>query len=350
MYKNIILIKNSATTWAFVLFWVIFTLFVGYELSTKTSLSISLLWSFMNSLFYLVIISINIRYLLPYFLKSKSPIIYVASLFGIALVLTPIQLLANKIFQSSFTIFHYTNFNDSVFIFISLVVLSAISSLVKITLHWFQIQNEKADLITKNVQTELQFLKSQINPHFLFNTLNNLYALTLKKSDLAPDVVIKLSDMLRYMLYECNEKEVALSKEIKYIQNYIELEKIRLSKNVDIQIKIEGDISKTYIAPLLIIPFIENSFKHGLKYSSSNAYLHFNVNANQNELAFYIENSKANNMAGSIRTNTTGGIGLVNVKKRLELIYPSTHSLKIQESPNSYTIDLKIKFKKTTND
>ena len=217
-------------------------------------------------------------------------------------------------------------------------------------MHWFQIQNEKADLITKNVQTELQFLKNQINPHFLFNTLNNLYALTLKKSDLAPDVVIKLSDMLRYMLYECNEKEVALSKEIKYIQNYIELEKIRLSKNVDIQIKIEGDISKTYIAPLLIIPFIENSFKHGLKYSSSNAYLHFNVNANQNELAFYIENSKANNMAGSIRTNTTGGIGLVNVKKRLELIYPSTHSLKIQESPNSYTIDLKIKFKKTTND
>ena len=113
MYKNIILIKNSATTWAFVLFWVIFTLFVGYELSTKTSLSISLLWSFMNSLFYLVIISINIRYLLPYFLKSKSPIIYVASLFGIALVLTPIQLLSNKIFQSSFTILHYTNFNDT---------------------------------------------------------------------------------------------------------------------------------------------------------------------------------------------------------------------------------------------
>src|SRR5690606_39067024 len=125
--------------------------------------------------------------------------------------------------------------------------------------------------------------KTQINPHFLFNTLNNLYALTLKKSELAPDIVLKLSDMMRYMLYECNERVVPLHKEITYMQNYIDLEKLRFGNSDNIQLIIDGEISEQMIAPLILIPFIENAFKHGLKSAiDKEAYCFVHLNLKNN--------------------------------------------------------------------
>jgi len=344
--KSIELLPTNSISWisAQVLFWLIFISIWLYFSPKEWSYSKDVSWTLINTCFYIVLVNVNLRFLLPRLMQSQSMIIYTSSLLGLGIVLTPIKIWFN-------THFCYGDLlcpnwiTDAKFHYISMIVLAAISSLVRIPLDWLTVQKEKKELITKNVQTELQFLKNQINPHFLFNTLNNLYALTLKKSDDAPDVVLKLSDMMRYMLYECNEKEVPLEKEIQYIKNYIELEKIRLSKNAEINISIEGEYQSTRVAPLLFIPFIENSFKHGIKTSLNNAFINIQFMITDQEIQFIVKNSKSDHLPGHGHARKVGGIGLVNVKKRLELIYPKTHQLEINSLPDAYEIQLNI----TTN-
>lgn len=338
-------VKQLPSIWALILVWLIFILMQTYIIASHDNILYALICSIYNSMFFIIIIYINLKYLLPYFLNEKSPIIYIGFLLGLALLISPIKTYCNQLYLDHFPISKRTWLLNSHFNFINLVVIGALSSLVKIPIAWFLIQKEKTELITKNIETELQFLKNQINPHFLFNTLNNLYALTLKKSELAPDVVLKLSEMLRYMLYECNEKEVALEKEMKYIENYIELEKIRISKDVNITVEINGDIHSAKIAPLIIIPFVENSFKHGLKQNLHDPYLQIQTYISSDKLYFSIVNSKASIAAGINYQVQPGGIGLVNVKKRLQLIYPNKHSLQITDHPDRFEIQLTIKTK-----
>jgi LytS/YehU family sensor histidine kinase len=175
----------------------------------------------------------------------------------------------------------------------------------------------------------------------LFNTLNSLYALTLKKSDLAPEIVLKLSEMMRYMLYECNEKEVNLSKEINYMQNYLELEKLRHGSKMLIDFKINGQIEDQKLAPLILIPFIENSFKHGINNQITQGYVNLELNVHENDIQMVLENSKSHSLP-KIAEKRSGGIGLVNVKRRMEILYPNRHQLDIIESPNTYKIDLNL--------
>ena len=200
---------------------------------------------------------------------------------------------------------------------------------------------EKQELETQTMQSELRFLKSQINPHFLFNTLNNLYALTLKKSDQAPEIVLKLSEMMRYMLYECNEKRVPLSKEVNYIQNYLDLERLRHGQKVDIRFEVEGQIGEQKIAPLMFIPFLENSFKHGLNNHITKGFVLIRMQVESNTVYFFIENSKPDVLPPR-DLRRSGGIGLVNVHRRLNLLYPENYALDIDDNPNSYVVNLKI--------
>jgi two-component system, LytTR family, sensor kinase len=171
--------------------------------------------------------------------------------------------------------------------------------------------------------------------------LNNLYALTLKKSDDAPEIVIKLSEMMRYMLYDCNEKQVLLSKEIEYLQNYLDLERLRQHKTTDIQFDVIGDIGQQTIAPLLFIPFLENSFKHGITNALEASFIHIRLTARGNQVEFDIENSRPAQLP-STGMKRSGGIGLVNVKRRLQLLYPEAYQLDIQENPDTYHVTLKI--------
>ncbi len=191
------------------------------------------------------------------------------------------------------------------------------------------------------MQSELKFLKSQINPHFLFNTLNNLYALTLKKSDKAPEIVIKLSEMMRYMLYECNEKRVLLSKEVSYIRNYLDLERLRQGPNVEINFDVVGNVADQKIAPLMFIPFLENSFKHGLNSQISKGFVNIKLEVNEQHVDFFIENSKAEKLP-TIEHRRSGGIGLVNVRRRLNLLYPEHYDLDIKDNPTTYAVNLKL--------
>jgi len=193
------------------------------------------------------------------------------------------------------------------------------------------------ELEKEKLAAELKLLKSQINPHFLFNTLNNLYALTLNHSDKSPEVVYKLSQLMSYMLYDSNQAEVSLVKEVEYIQNYIALEKIRYS-NLDISMNVFDELKDVRIAPLLILPFVENSFKHGASNQLSNGFIRIDIAVQAQTLTIKVENSKTD----PEMPKHTSGIGLKNLKKRLELIYAGRYTLQILDEEDVYLVVLKI--------
>ena len=197
---------------------------------------------------------------------------------------------------------------------------------------WKWIQNLKAE----KSKSELSLLRSQINPHFFFNTLNNLYALTIKNSKEAPEVILKLSDMMRYTIYEGEKETVKLGDEIDYLNNYIELHKIRYKKTVEITFKHDIDISLG-IAPLLYIILLENAFKHGIETLTENAFIHINLYEDNDSIYFEIENN-----FDPKEISEAKGIGLTNLKRRLALIYPKKHELKVDKTNNIYKATLKI--------
>ena len=204
--------------------------------------------------------------------------------------------------------------------------------LVWIFEQWKWVQNLKAE----KSKTELSLLRNQISPHFFFNTLNNLYALTIKNSEKAPEVILKLSDMMRYTIYEGEKESVKLQDEIEYLNNYIELHKIRYKKAVDIRFNHNVDTSLT-VAPLLFIILLENAFKHGIETLAENAYIHVNLYEDNDFIHFDIENNFDPN-----EVSTSNGIGLKNLKKRLALLYKDKHELHINTTGNCYKTTLKI--------
>jgi len=200
-------------------------------------------------------------------------------------------------------------------------------------------EKEAADLKSENLNSELKFLRSQINPHFLFNALNNIYSLSIIKSDKTPDNILKLSDMLRYIIYDCNAKRVPLEKEINYINNYIDLQKLKDDQMTNIEVDFENADPKCMIAPMIFIPFIENSFKHSKIEDLENGWIKMKIENEDDQLMFSINNGLPKE---EFTKDKVGGIGLENVKRRLELLYPKKHQLKIESSENEFFVELKI--------
>jgi two-component system, LytTR family, sensor kinase len=203
---------------------------------------------------------------------------------------------------------------------------------------WYLIQQITLNLQNEKLESELKLLKSQIHPHFLFNTLNNLYALTLKKSDKAPDMVIQLSNLLEYSLYSGKEPEVELAEEIKQLCGYIDLEKLRYGKRLNIKTEIADNTDGLMIAPLLLLPFVENSFKHGASNDIESPFIHLKMDVNNEKLFFNVTNSYQP-VVGKPE-NYKEGIGLNNVRRRLELLYPGKHKLEITKGDNVFEVHL----------
>ena len=206
----------------------------------------------------------------------------------------------------------------------------------------YSIQNAKRErdlreLEKQQIASNVQLLKSQLSPHFLFNALNSIYSLSLKKSDKLPKAILTMSDLLRYVTYESNENHVNIQKEINYIDNYINLQKIRLSTESQILITVKNENEDAEIAPMILIPFVENAFKHGVN-SNGVATITLNITINKTCIDFYIENIKYPRN----QKDTVHGIGIQNVKTRLELLYDSRYTLDINEIDNKYTVSLKI--------
>lgn len=229
-------------------------------------------------------------------------------------------------------------FNHIIAVILGEVYVLALASTIKLTFDWIYEKKRAEDLQQIQLNTELNFLKSQIQPHFFFNTLNNLYALTLEKSDAAPAVVLKLSDIMQYVLYDVKEPLIRLYDEINYIQNYLDLEKLRYGERMNSKMNITGNIEEISVPPLLFLPFIENCFKHGSKDNDLiEVQITFEVLKNK-MLKFKVEN----NFNNLIETNKKHGIGIQNVKRRLELLFNRNFKLKTIIKKQKYSVILKI--------
>ncbi|WP_108804760.1 sensor histidine kinase [Aquimarina sp. Aq107] len=203
-------------------------------------------------------------------------------------------------------------------------------------------EKHQIEILQKEKATsELKFLKAQIQPHFLFNTLNNLYALTLAKSDLAPKVVLKLSELLDFILYQSDQASISIEKEIELIQGFIDLESLRYGNALDVSFEKRVDDLNTQIAPLVLLPLIENAFKHGVSSDPKNAKIHIDLLVSGNSIKFKVFNTKLNDSVKQV-TNTKSGIGTSNLKRQLEINYPNKYTLEIDEKQDSYFVELLI--------
>ncbi|MFT4849901.1 MAG: two-component system LytT family sensor kinase [Sediminicola sp.] len=218
-----------------------------------------------------------------------------------------------------------------------MVFIILISTLLHITYRWFKQLSEIKQIENDRLQFELSLLKNQINPHFFFNTLNNLYALSLEKSDETPTLILKLSEMMRYTIYDCKAPKVSISGEVTYLDNFISLQKMRHFERGIITFKKEISDPAVKIAPMILIVFLENAFKHGFDLMEKNAFINFKLKTNEELVHLYIEN----NFTDSENENQIG-IGLENVKRRLSLIYSEMHELKIVKDKRVFSVDLKL--------
>ena len=213
--------------------------------------------------------------------------------------------------------------------------------LLKMVKDWALNRQKIETLQKEKAQAELNFLKAQLHPHFLFNTLNNIYALALKKSDQAPEVVAKLSEILDYMLYQCNEDRVLLSNEIKLLTDYMELERIRYGDRLFLSFDHKLENEQAQIAPLVLLSIVENAFKHGVSETLKDPKVEISLSEKKGILNFHVVNSKSQRPLEE-KKEYKKGIGTQNIKRQLELAYPDKHSWKIQEEVDSYTVQLEI--------
>ncbi|MEH6408426.1 MAG: sensor histidine kinase [Leeuwenhoekiella sp.] len=229
-----------------------------------------------------------------------------------------------------------------IFRFIFPVIISlafiVIGTAIKMYEEWNRNERDKKDIESYKTRTELHYLKNQLSPHFLFNSLNSIYSLTTKKSDDAPEAVITLSELMRYMLYQTDNDFVSLKDELDYIQNYLKLQRLRIANNENITLNIHGNITNQKIRPLLLISFIENAFKYGTDFKG-NTEVRIIINIAHEYLEF-----KCINLIGNRKRDVdNSGIGLQNTKDRIELLYRDKHELKVYEEDHKFVVYLKLK-------
>lgn len=219
---------------------------------------------------------------------------------------------------------------------------------IKLVYYLAEEKNRVQSILSEKLQTEIFSLRNQFHPHFLFNVLNSLYSKILSKSDDSADIVLKISDFLRYSVYDVNTKNISLTKEIEYLKNYISLQQVRFDNRLELSFSTSGNMENQLIEPFLILPFIENSFKYCLDDANSQAWITISITASEEWLVIKIENSLPPVFAkNKDAENQYSGVGIANVKRRLELLYPDQHILTIKNEEDSFFVSLKIKLNDT---
>lgn len=292
-------------------------------------------FSWLMNFTWMAIFYFNAFVLIPYLIYKKKYWKFAAAHVGVfMLLLAEVYLLFflffDKIHFNSRTIF----FNLLIYVFI--FALSTAYQLIKDKIESDKLAQEKQNEVLK---TELSLLRSQVSPHFMFNVLNNMVALARKQSDLLEPSLIKLSSLMRYMLYEADEEKVSLEKEMDYLQSYIDLQQQRFGKKVQVNVKMHSMDSQYRVEPMLLIPFVENAFKHGTGMIDE-AKIDIELEAEKNVLQFTVSNKY--NPASTEIKDKTSGIGLANVKRRLNLLYGKHHRLDISSASDVFVVSLKI--------
>jgi sensor histidine kinase YesM len=327
-------------------FWVLsFFLFLNFfKTPGATAEKIDYIYTALFQLSLVPAVYLNLELLLPKLGNRRRSLLYILLLASIVFLFAWLNYnffakWSAKVFPDYFFISYFT-FKEIIFFFTIYVVFT---SLLKLSKSWFLVNELQRELLEKEKQkteVELKALKAQINPHFFFNTLNSIYSMALDKDDRLPGTVLQLSDLMRYFLYVSKDNFVPLEKELAVAESYIALQKIRSGKQLSIELIKEGEIGDQKIAPLLLITFLENAFKHGAKGSSGNTFVHLTIKVEQNKLDFIVENNKG--VIDEIDAGEHNGLGLQNIKRQLELLYPGKHHLNIRDQQDRFTVALQL--------
>ncbi|MDA9554793.1 histidine kinase [Pelobium sp.] len=277
---------------------------------------------------------VNAFYLYPVIFKKRGIVIYLILLIGfVAAIWFFSQYVDLNVFPSK------RKWGRPIFPnLISYIFIIGISCSYRIITDHLKLQKVNKEKETENLKTELSFLRSQVSPHFMFNVLNNLVALARKKSDKMEPALMQLSSLLRYMLYEGNQDKISLQQEVKYLEDYIDLQKLRFGDDINISFNVEGNTNNFKLEPMILIPFVENAFKHGMGTLVS-PQIKITLSVKNNQLHFEVENDIA--PQGESKDNSSG-IGLNNIKRRLALLYGNLYSLEVKEANQKYKVNLNL--------
>jgi hypothetical protein len=325
-------------------FWVVYISFIinhitSYQAGPVIHWGRVFLASLISVSYLLVLSYLNYFYLVPAFLLRKKTgayiLLFLASFVAIAVLRIGAETLA---FGQSWEAQNLARTQIIIQSTISDMFIVLFIGLLRFAFDWVEFDAHRRQLETEKLNAELKFLKAQVNPHFLFNTLNNLYYLSTIKSDTAPLVISKLSEVMRYMIYDSNHEQIELAKEIEYMQHYIGLERLRLRDGVPLEFEVTGKTDMP-ISPLILITFLENAFKHGISNSDDQSWIRAQLEVDDTRLVYRIANSKVKTV---VYPADGEGIGLKNVKRRLDLSYPGKHQLNIDDREDSYSVTLTI--------
>jgi two-component system LytT family sensor kinase len=330
-----------------ILFWlfsiVLFTVVLFYtrdfslqDIDLKTAINI------LVTIFLLSIsVYINLLWLIPvYFRKRKFFLFSVLQSVNILLFIV-LNYYISVLFEGN----GHPNFiTEAIAEFILVLIFLVVSSLLKFVRDSFALQDIELKIKEseqQQMEAELKALKAQVNPHFFFNTLNSLYSLTIDKSDKAPELILKLSELMRYVIYEAKEDFEPIERQLEFVKSYVYLESLRVGDYLKVDLRVEGDNISLKVAPLIFIAFVENAFKHCSKQIQQKPFISivFDI-GKKDRIRFYIENTKENKIPDMKLPET--GIGLQNVRKRLSLLYPGKHDLEIKVTDQKYSVDLTI--------
>ena len=342
---------NSLSLQHHVIFWLVYFLFNVFRWGSYfDDYLYSLKTNFLGFPIHIALCYLNIYLLMPQFLFKKKYILY-AFLFFTAIFLMVLLkfnltyfLISNQVWPEGPAPINSLSLNYVIDMMIGELYVITFVTAIKTTLDYLKKQKRVTDLEKAQLETELLFLKSQVSPHFFFNTLNNIHALALEKSDKTPKIIMRLSELMRYLLYETTQKRQSLTNEIHCIQNYLDLEKIRNDDLLEINMSISGDILDKEIAPILLLTFIENAFKHGVNKNIGKTKIDLDFTIKEDFLYFTLVNPLPSKTSIKSSFEHSNGIGLENVKKRLTLGYhKNDYKLKIKTKKKKFVVRLKIK-------
>ncbi len=279
-----------------------------------------------------------------YYLKNKKTAFWIGQIIVAIVFVMLIRVVSYYYFYPNY----YPKGNEDVFFFGPKILIEFVNLYLIVSLYgmfifmrsWYQQQQILQELSQAKIAAELELLKSQVQPHFIFNMLNNIYSGAFKKSPETAQQILKLSNFIEYNLYDSKKEMVSLADELAYIKNYVDLQKIRVGEKLDISINVFDDINGIQIPPMLLLPIIENCFKHGVHKSINPSWVRVDVSSKEHEITIKIENSIESDTQSFFNQNS--GLGLKNVKRRLELIYPNAHEFKTFVEENSFLIILKL--------
>jgi sensor histidine kinase YesM len=330
-------IHLSFSTSAQIAFWALLFLFVLYVSSVSMGIGMALSRASLIFLCHLINFYVVFSFLTPNYFEKKKYFSFAAGVFLLILLLTPFRLWLEKGFVINSSLYA-TRKNIFGLVLFSEISIVAFSSLLRIAVNTNETKRKMVEMERLNLETELKFLKSQMSPHFLFNTINNVYSLSLSKSNKAPEALLKLSELLRYLLYECNH-QVPLYKEVSALNSYIELFQLRYEEPLNILLISSIEKKEMSIEPMLLIPILENAEKHSAIGVAKNAFVLVKLNEESGVLTANFQNSKSTIIN---HDEEAGGIGLQNIRKRLSMLQLKDDALRISETETIFEVTLKI--------